>query len=187
MTTDTRTKVQRNGQDTSWDAALLQTPEKSARLYGLIRYTLETFGPLTDEELLRKLERYYRYETFTDSGVRSRRNELVLSGWVTKARDDDGQVLKRQGANGSPRIVWRAVAEGEEVEVPTDNGQRVDQSDTRPRLGDEDAPEHAAGLAAAERTAAWNIGDASWARVIVEAYLDPEGVNRLLDEDGAPA
>ena len=30
--TDTKTKVQRNGQDTSWDAALLQTPEKSGRL-----------------------------------------------------------------------------------------------------------------------------------------------------------
>jgi len=181
--TDTKTKVQRNGQDTSWDAALLQTRERTATLYRRIHAAL--YEPMTDEELEAYLRGQFPQAGMTPSGIRSRRNELVLSGWVTKARTEDGQVVKRQGSTGSPRIVWRSVREGEEVEVPTDNGQRV-QRETRPALGDEDAPEHRAGLEAAERWAAWNIGDSMQARAIIESYLDPEGAHRLLDEDGAP-
>lgn len=180
MTTDTRTKVQRNGQDTSWDAALLQTPAKSGLLYRRIRDALGIDG-YTDEELEDFLRQRYPGERFTSSGIRSRRNELVLSGWVTKARDDDGQVLKRQGSNGSPRIVWRAVAEGEQVVIPTDNGERV-ATDQVPAA----AIDHEAGLAAAERYATWNLGDPSWVRHIIDAYLDPETAHRELDTDGAP-
>lgn len=176
---DTKTKVQRNGQDTSWDAALLQTPAKSARLYREIRDTLKREGPLTDEELEFHLTAYDTSKT--PSGIRSRRNELVQTGWVTKARGDDGQVLKRRGESGSPRIVWRLVAEGEEVEVPTTNGERVPQGTVLVQHRDHDA-----GMVAARRLAAWDIGDASWAGLIVDAYLNPERTMAALDEDGAP-
>jgi len=178
--TDTKTKVQRNGQDTSWDAAVLQTPEKSALLYRRIRDALAE--PMTDEDLEQYLRWQHPGDTFTSSGIRSRRNELVLSGWVTKARDDEGNVLKRRGQTGSPRIVWRAVAEGELVDIPTDNGERV-ATDQVPAA----AIDHEAGLAAAERYATWNLGDPSWVRHIIDAYLDPETAHRELDADGAPA
>ena len=180
--TDTKTKVQRNGQDTSWDAALLQTPEKSGRHHRMHRVALLRYGPLTDEELEEHLVEDYD-QPFTSSGIRSRRNELVLSGWVTKARADDGQVLKRQGSNGSPRIVWRAVAEGELVEVPVTNGERVQLDQGTVLVQHRD---HEAGMVAARRYAAWEIGDAGWAAGIVSAYLNPEQTMADLDADGAP-
>lgn len=178
--TDAKTKVQRNGQETSWEAAVLQTPAKSALLYRRIRDALAV-AEFTDEELEDYLYQRYRGERFTSSGIRSRRNELVLSGWVTKARDEDGQVMKRRGSNGSPRIVWRAVAEGEEVEVPTTNGERVPQGTVLVQHRDHDA-----GMAAARRFAAWNIGDDAWAAELIDAYLNPERAMAALDEDGAP-
>lgn len=176
---DTKTKVQRNGQDTSWTAALLQTPEKSGRLYAMIRHALLRYGPLTDEELEERLVQDYD-QPFTSSGIRSRRNELVLSGWVTKARDN-GQVLKRPGSNGSPRIVWRAVQEGEVVEVPTTNGERVPQGTVLVQHRD-----HEAGMEAARRLVLWEIGDPTHADAIVRAYLNPEQAMADLDADGAP-
>lgn len=176
---DTKTKVQRNGQDTSWDAALLQTPEKSAPLYVAIYHWL-TSSPKTDEELEATLAVHYPFP-FTPSGLRSRRNELVQTGWVTKARDEDGQVLKRRGSTGSPRIVWRAVAEGEVVEVPTTNGERVPQGTVLVQHRD-----HEAGMVAARRYAGWEIGDTGWAAGIVSAYLNPEQTMADLDKDGAP-
>jgi len=177
--TDTKTRVQRNGQDTSWDAALLQTRERTAVLYRRIRAALHE--PMTDEELEAYLRGQFPQMGLTPSGVRSRRNELVLTGWVTKARAEDGQVLKRQGSTGSPRIVWRAVREGEQVAIPTENGERV-ATDQVPAA----AIDHEAGLAAAERYATWNLGDPSWVRHIIDAYLDPETAHRELDTDGAP-
>lgn len=177
--TDTKTRVQRNGQDTSWDAALLQTRERTAVLYRRIRAALH--DPMTDEELEAYLRGQFPQMGLTPSGVRSRRNELVLTGWVTKARGDDGQVLKRQGSTGSPRIVWRSVAEGEVVEVPTTNGEHVPQGTVLVQHRD-----HEAGMAAAQRMAAWEIGDAAWAAVIVKAYLNPEQTMAALDEDGSP-
>jgi len=187
MTSDTKTKVQRNGQDTSWDAALLQTPAKSGVLYGRIRDALATCGPLTDEELEDYLRQRHPGERFTSSGIRSRRNELVLTGWVTKARGDDGQVLKREGSNGSPRIVWRSVAEGEQVAIPADNGERVKDAPAD-MLGAQGFAivNHDAGVAAAERYALWNLGDPSWVRPILAAYMDPAKAHADLDADGAP-
>lgn len=179
--TDTKTKVQRNGQDTSWEAALLQTPAKSGELYRKIKHALANSGQgLTDEELETALRTAYPADTFTSSGIRSRRNELVLSGWVTKARDN-GVVLKRLGSNGSPRIVWCAVAEGEEVEVPTTNGERVPQGTVLVQHRD-----HYAGMAAAGRFTAWNHGDPSMALGIISAYLNPAQTMADLDADGAP-
>lgn len=102
-----RTRVQRFGRDTSWEAALLQTPERTAPLYRAIYHCLRCYGALTDEELLRHLDVML---PVTPSGARSRRDELVKAGWVTEARDSKGNVVKRRGSNGTNRIVWCAVA-----------------------------------------------------------------------------
>ena len=177
--TNTHHIMQRDARSGSFEAAVRQTKGKRAALYFAIREALNLLGPMTDEELLSRVKIYR--QAVTPSGLRSRRNELVLAGWVTELRDDDGAPVKKRNANGSPCQVWRAVTPDEEHEPP--------KPTRRPKgamLGDESTPEHKAGLAAARRYAAWHIGDASWAQFIIEAYLDPAGAADALDEDGAP-
>lgn len=101
----TRHRVQAHGRDTSWEAALLQTPERTAPLYRAI-YQALLDAPMTDEELLAELSRYL---PVSPSGCRTRRAELVNAGWVEEDRDDSGQVVKRRGSTGTLRIVWAAV------------------------------------------------------------------------------
>lgn len=43
------------------------------------------------------------------------------------------------------------------------------------------------GLNAARRLAGWEIGDAYWANLIIEAYLNPDTANARLDAENAPA
>lgn len=43
------------------------------------------------------------------------------------------------------------------------------------------------GLSAARRLAGWEIGDTSWADLIIRAYLYPEVANAAMDSDGIPA
>jgi hypothetical protein len=52
------------------------------------------------------------------------------------------------------------------------------QIETQPTKGD--------GLDAARRYAGWQLGDRSWADLILRAYLNPAIVNADLDEVGAP-
>ena len=101
-----RSRVQMWGRDTSWDAALLQTPERTAPLYRTIYAVLMQLGPMTDEELLTAV---LARMPASPSGCRTRRAELVAAGWVTEARDDAGAVQKRRGTGGTARIVWAAV------------------------------------------------------------------------------
>lgn len=42
------------------------------------------------------------------------------------------------------------------------------------------------GLQAARRLAGWELGDASWANLIIRAYLNPDEANSTLDEDNVP-
>lgn len=173
----THTIMQRDARSGSFEAAVRQTKGKRALLYAEILRVLREHGPMTDEQLLSSVV----FVRPTPSGVRSRRNELVLAGWVTELRDDTGAPVKKRGASGSPCQVWRAVEHDEEHAAP--------RPTRRPRgaqLGDTTTPEHAAGLAAARRVAAWHIGDANLANFIVNAYADPAEATRILDEDGAP-
>lgn len=48
-----------------------------------------------------------------------------------------------------------------------------------------DLPDHEERMAAARRRAQWEIGDPSWAAVIVRAYLRPEADARSLAQDQA--
>lgn len=177
--TNTHHIMQRDARSGSFEAAVRQTKGKRAALYFAIREALNLLGPMTDEELLSRVK--IHRQAVTPSGLRSRRNELVLAGWVTELRDDDGAPVKKRNANGSPCQVWRAVTTDEEHEPPKPT-RRAKGS----LLGDESTPEHKAGLAVARRYAAWHIGDPAWAQFIIEAYLDPAGAADALDEDGAP-
>jgi hypothetical protein len=100
ISTETKSKLRRYDPDTSLQAALSQTPEKSRALYTVIFGLLDR-KPMTDEELLDVFERGGK--NVTASGVRSRRAELTEVGWVR----DSGQ--KRQTKAGHPSIVWEAV------------------------------------------------------------------------------
>lgn len=42
------------------------------------------------------------------------------------------------------------------------------------------------GLRAARRLAGWELGDKSWADLIIRAYLNPDETNATLDEDDVP-
>lgn len=175
----THTIMQRDARSGSFEAAVRQTKGKRAELYATIMDRLHRAGPMNDEELLQRVTA--RGVPATPSGVRSRRNELVLAGWVTELRDDTGAPVKKRGASGSPCQVWRAVEHDEEHAAP-----RPTRRPKGAQLGDTTTPEHAAGLAAARRLAAWHIGDANLADFIVNAYADPAEATRILDEDGAP-
>lgn len=175
----THTIMQRDARSGSFDAAVKQTKGKRAELYVIIIDRLHALGPMNDEELLVAVTG--RGLHATPSGVRSRRNELVMAGWVTELRDADGAPVKKRGASGSPCQVWRAVEHDEEHTPPPPTRKAKGA-----QLGDTSTPEHAAGLAAARRMAAWHIGDANLANFIVNAYADPAEAMRILDEDGAP-
>lgn len=175
----THTIMQRDARSGSFEAAVRQTKGKRAELYARIMRELST-EPLTDPELTNLLSAD-PLRPVTPSGVRSRRNELVLAGWVTEERDDDGAPLKRRNANGSPCQVWRAVRPDEEHEPPKPT-RRAKGAE----LGDTSTPEHEAGLAAARRWAGWHIGMSEWGDQLVQAYLDPAKAAAQLDEEGAP-
>lgn len=171
-TTDPKTRVQRNGRDTSWAAALLQTPERTAALYRKIRTELERSGPATDEELEAALHEHYPDDGFSPSGIRSRRSELVTAGWVTEERDESGAVIKRRGSTGSPRIVWRATLEGEDA--PTGSA--------KPTKAEHD---HDAGMRAARARMRWETGEPAWADAAIRAYLNPkDDATELAEEMG---
>lgn len=48
-------------------------------------------------------------------------------------------------------------------------------------LNGREVTDHEARLAAARRMAGWQLGDPSWADVLIEAYLEPDNANAELD------
>lgn len=121
--TNTSHIMQRDARSGSFEAAVRQTKGKRAELYARIMHHLTEAGPLTDEQLLGHIYQLDR-KPATPSGVRSRRNELVLAGWVTELRDDYGAPVKKRNANGSPCQVWRAVEPSEACGQPRPKGHR---------------------------------------------------------------
>jgi hypothetical protein len=67
---------------------------------------LTTYGPLTDEEI-RNYHRAKKYPYQSDSGLRTRRHELVELGKVCAVMDGT-KPFKRQTVSGRATIVWRA-------------------------------------------------------------------------------
>jgi hypothetical protein len=171
--TEYRGKVRARDPETSWEAAARQTPTKTAALRARI-YEALSGRPMTDEELLISAG---RITSTSPSGVRTRRHELVLAGFVSELRDDDGQTVKRDTLGGSPSIVWQ-VARSASVE------QVLAVKRPRTVKAEQVAPhDHERGMAAARKLSAWEIGDRSWADLLVEAYLNPEWAEKKLDEE----
>lgn len=46
---------------------------------------------------------------------------------------------------------------------------------------------HQEGLDAARRLAGWELGDRSWADIIIDAYLHPQATHERLDADEVPS
>lgn len=176
--TEYRGKVRGRDRDTSWEAASRQTNTKTAALQIRI-YEALLDKPMTDEELLIRLG---GIDTkVTGSGIRTRRHELELAGWVTPLLSEwtDMQqvapvtdpVVKRLTLSGSWSTVWRAVREDEPA------------PEVAPSVTTKAREANAAGLAAARRFAGWEIGDAAWADKIIEAYLNPKAAQSRLDAE----
>lgn len=99
-----RAKVRRHDPGTSWEAATMQSPEKSQRLYRAIYRLLMALGPMTDDELRESMDaRGFEYSAA--ESVTKRRGELRDAGWVI-ATDE-----RRRSQDGGTMIVWAAVPE----------------------------------------------------------------------------
>lgn len=174
--TSTHKLARRDGRSTSFQAAHERSKRRQWILYEAIFQMLTNYGSMSDDQIILNLS-----EQFPPSSVRSRRNELVLAGWVTELRDVHGAVVRRNSKAGMPCTVWRAVAPHEDHTPPAPT-----RANTGPRLGDVDADEHHKGAAAAKRAAEWRLGYGYLADMVINAYLNPDKVNAELDEEGAP-
>lgn len=157
-TLDYRGKVRARDRETSWIAASAQTTTKTAALQILIYELLIDSGPLTDDAIRAQLTADGHH--VTPSGIRTRRHELFLAGWVV-ATDKRGL-----SEMGSPATVWRAVTDEEPAPAP------------RPEQPPQPATRHASGVSAkgldaARIVAHRQLGDADWADLIIQAYLNP--------------
>lgn len=179
-TVEYRGKVRARDRETSWDAASAQTNTKTAALQILIYRELLEHGPKTDEELLIRLA---RLQPVSPSGIRTRRHELEVAGWVREERVPDPTdpsptprylTVKRDTLNGHPSTVWRAVRDDEPAPAPRPPAA------PKPKAAKLD---HARGLAAARRLSGWEIGDPNWADLLIAAYLDPATTEARLDEE----
>lgn len=65
---------------------------------------------MTDETLLKLYQQMvekHGWDKQSDSGIRTRRAELVKLGMVHPVRNEDGAVVTERGSNGRRRIVWQ--------------------------------------------------------------------------------
>lgn len=93
--------IRKNDGDTSWEAALGVTKGKRHDLYHAIVLVLTKWGPQSDQQIGQLLTN--NHIPFSDSGLRTRRSELVKAGWVR----DSGTRTKT--VSGGSTVVWEAV------------------------------------------------------------------------------
>lgn len=175
-----RGKVRARDRETSWEAASAQTNTKTAALQKIIYFELLSHGPKTDEELLISIAGRVKV---TPSGIRTRRHELEVAGWVREERQPDPSdpsptprylTVKRPLLSGKPGTVWRAVTDDEPAPAPQPPAA------PKPKAAKLD---HARGLAIARRLSGWEIGDPAWADLLITAYLDPAAAEARLAEE----
>lgn len=87
-------------------ASVTDVTAKQAAVLDVLRH----YGPLTDEQI-RNYHRAKAYPWQSDSGLRTRRKELVELGKVEPVTMLGGDVFKRPTVSGRESIVWRAVAD----------------------------------------------------------------------------
>jgi hypothetical protein len=150
-----RGKVRARDRETSWEAASKQTTTRTAALQVRIRDLLVARGPKTDEEIQEWLE--FGGLKVTGSGVRTRRHELELAGWVVATGD------KRRGSRGSLMTVWRAVTDDEPAPEPRE-----------PEPPKVSLPGHVKRLARAQAVGMEAYGlEAEWVTTIIGSYIRP--------------
>jgi hypothetical protein len=89
--------------DPSTSHAAEKSVSKLAESYGIILGFFRNYGPMNDEQLLERWK-YQSPKLAADSGIRSRRAELVAAGRL----EDSGERIKM--TSGRMSIVWRLVA-----------------------------------------------------------------------------
>lgn len=156
---------------TEMQAALLQTSERKRATYGVILQALRRHADkgLTDDELRDELTAETG-RAQSKSGPATRRGELVEMGLVRlrRVRELPGAPTTKRPSNlGVPMMVWEVVPADEYVKPEPRSTER--EPDAR-------------GLAAAQRYAEWELGDAEVIGAILRAYLNPKLVEAELDE-----
>jgi hypothetical protein len=89
--------------DPSTSHAAEKSVSKLAESYGIILDLFRTYGPMNDEQLITRWK-FNSSKYAADSGIRSRRSELVAAGRL----EDSGDRIKM--TSGRMSIVWRLVA-----------------------------------------------------------------------------
>jgi hypothetical protein len=175
-----RGKVRARDRETSWEAASAQTNTKTAALQILI-YRELLRDPKTDEELLISLG---RLQPVSPSGIRTRRHELELAGWVRECVRNEGTIakpimlpVKRRTLNGGPSTVWRAVLDDEPAPPAPAPAPAPAAKPKAAKLY------HERGIKVARKLSQWEIGDPSWADLLISAYLDPDAAEARLREE----
>lgn len=95
-----RDKVRRYDPQTSFDAAVAQSPKQTKLLYHAIQILLSR-KPHTDDEMMDALTK--AGVPFTPSGLRTRRKELATAGWVKDSGERRLSNAKQQST------VWELV------------------------------------------------------------------------------
>lgn len=98
-------RIRRTDPSTSWLAARSTSPKSTRELYNDIVFVAtsnQKITGVTDEELIHVLTEQMS-RTYTPSGIRTRRAELVEAGWIR----DSG--VRRETRSGRPSIVWEWV------------------------------------------------------------------------------
>jgi hypothetical protein len=97
-------RVRARSEATSWDAAVSIGTEKGRQTFQRIYGILTQFGALTDSQISDMYKNMYN-DPVSPSGLRSRRAELVVAGWV-KATGN-----RRKNHRGRDEMVWEALPE----------------------------------------------------------------------------
>jgi hypothetical protein len=106
---DERPRARRTDPWTSHEAAASITPKKLVASHLAILDCFDRFGPFHDKLLVVVYERnrkMYRWPPQEDSGIRSRRDELVKRGHL---QDSGKTVLIGEGKRKRHAIVWEMV------------------------------------------------------------------------------
>lgn len=85
-TVEYRGKVRGRDPEASWEAASLQAESKVSRVQGVVVSLLDTYGPMTDEQLVEQYTAYAFMDSsvpnVTPQSIRTRRHEATIKGLV---------------------------------------------------------------------------------------------------------
>lgn len=101
VTDSVNARARRSDPETSHEAAASLTQDKMTRLRLLVLDTIQRYGPMHDTDLVEIMRSRFG-DHYSQSGIRTRRSELVAMGKVK----DTGE--RRKLRSGRRSIVWGA-------------------------------------------------------------------------------